>query len=317
MIGILAATPLFELDNREMYFSGYIRGHARPGVPGAGRRASRLTDPQQYWFGIGRFDGERFTWLRPIATEGRDISWSDKPFVARTRAGEWWIGALSVPREQLRRARVRASSRPSTRPRTASHHRLSTRCSRTRAVTSGLRRCPRAATAWHSGTTPRGRCATWHRALACLGSRSDCHARSRRIEVGVSGSGLSREVSRDTHPVVSACSPRQWAAGGEIADLHVDRNGRLWVGTSGGGLARVDDPAATHPTFVAYSAVQGLSSNTVTAVTDDLYGRIYVATGRGLDRFSPSTGQVRHFTSAERPSVGEIRAAYREADGAL
>ena len=104
--------------------------------------------------------------------------------------------------------------------------------------------------------------------------------------------------------------------GGEVSDLHVDRSGRLWIGTSGRGLARVDDPAAERPVFVVYSAVQGLSSNTVTAITDDLYGRIYVATGRGLDRFSPSTGQVRHFTSADGLPSGEIRAAYREADGA-
>ena len=91
--------------------------------------------------------------------------------------------------------------------------------------------------------------------------------------------------------------------GGEIADLHVDRGGRLWVGTVGRGLARVDDPAAARPAFVVYSAVQGLSSNTVTAITDDLYGRIYVATGRGLDRLSPSTGASKAFHQRRRSST--------------
>ena len=91
--GIVTATPLFELDRREMYFSR-LRSRAthEPGLPWAGPPAPPVIRPQQYWFGIGRFDGEGFTWLRPTAVEGRAISWSAKPFVTRTRAGDWWIG---------------------------------------------------------------------------------------------------------------------------------------------------------------------------------------------------------------------------------
>ena len=63
---------------------------------------------------------------------------------------------------------------------------------------------------------------------------------------------------------------------GFIRQIYLDRAGRLWIATGDGGVARVDDPAAGHPHFVAYTTADGLSSNQVTCVTEDLWGRIYV-----------------------------------------
>ena len=63
-----------------------------------------------------------------------------------------------------------------------------------------------------------------------------------------------------------------------ITALHVDRNGRLWLTSASGGLARIDDPSAAHPRFIRYTTQEGLSSNNARSLTEDLSGRIYVGT---------------------------------------
>lgn len=99
--------------------------------------------------------------------------------------------------------------------------------------------------------------------------------------------------------------------------MYLDREGRLWATTTRGGLVRVDDPTAERPAFIIYTIAKGLSSNNLNAVTEDLYGRIYLGTARGVDRLAPGTGKVGHFTAADGLVPGEIRAAFRERGGAL
>jgi two-component sensor histidine kinase len=84
-----------------------------------------------------------------------------------------------------------------------------------------------------------------------------------------------------------------------------------------GGLIRIDRPADERPVFVRYTTAQGLSSNEVTAVVDDTAGRIYAATGRGLDRLDPATGRIRTYRKGESLPIGEIGAAIRDRTGVL
>jgi signal transduction histidine kinase/ligand-binding sensor domain-containing protein len=93
--------------------------------------------------------------------------------------------------------------------------------------------------------------------------------------------------------------------------MHVDRRGRLWLGGSGG-LMRCDNPTAATPTFESYGVANGLSSNEVRGITDDGFGRIYVATLRGVDRLDPDTNRVRRFTSADGLLGAEFEVAYRD-----
>jgi two-component sensor histidine kinase len=97
----------------------------------------------------------------------------------------------------------------------------------------------------------------------------------------------------------------------------LDRKGRLWLASAGSGLIRVDDPDAERPVFRAYTTAEGLSSNTAEGVTEDLYGHIYVGTGRGLDRLDPVTGQFKHFTTADGLAPGRVIAGFRDRTGAL
>src|SRR5438128_4753962 len=86
---------------------------------------------------------------------------------------------------------------------------------------------------------------------------------------------------------------------GSINDLQLDHAGLLWIAKMRGVLSRIDDPAAEHPSFTNYTIAQGLSGNFVSAVTEDIYGRIYAGTGQGLDRLDLTTGRIKHYTTAD------------------
>ena len=79
--------------------------------------------------------------------------------------------------------------------------------------------------------------------------------------------------------------------------LFLDSRGWLWLGLRNDGVSVTKNPAANLPNFVNYSAAEGLASNTVWSIAEDTAGRIYLGTGRGLDRIDPLTGQVRHITA--------------------
>ncbi|MDQ3131875.1 MAG: hypothetical protein M3Q99_14100, partial [Acidobacteriota bacterium] len=69
-----------------------------------------------------------------------------------------------------------------------------------------------------------------------------------------------------------------------ITGLYLDRANRLWISSAMGGLSRIDDPTAPRPKFETYTTADGLSSNNVRCVVEDLAGNIYVGTVRGVDR---------------------------------
>ena len=71
--------------------------------------------------------------------------------------------------------------------------------------------------------------------------------------------------------------------------LYVDEQGRLWVGTSAGGLARYD---SDRDTFVVTSSAAGLSDPAVAAIAGDGTGGLWLGTGAGLDHLDGS-GVVR------------------------
>lgn len=107
---------------------------------------------------------------------------------------------------------------------------------------------------------------------------------------------------------------------GFLQALFVDSVGRLWVGSSTAGLIRIDDPGAERPHFTVYGSVQGLSSNCVSALTEDRWGRIYAATGRGIDRFEPQAaglGRIQRYTTADGVAPGELDLAFRDRQGSL
>src|SRR5262249_34274214 len=64
-----------------------------------------------------------------------------------------------------------------------------------------------------------------------------------------------------------------------------DRDGGIWVGSQGGGLAHVHDGRVDQ-----FSAADGLTSDSAEGLLQDREGNIWVGTQGGLDRFSTSPG---------------------------
>lgn len=75
-----------------------------------------------------------------------------------------------------------------------------------------------------------------------------------------------------------------------VADLHIDREGTLWIATTGEGVFtyRFDTERLTNYHVVPGSA-NSLSNNNINSITEDSYGNLWLATsGSGLDLYHPN-----------------------------
>jgi ligand-binding sensor domain-containing protein len=88
---------------------------------------------------------------------------------------------------------------------------------------------------------------------------------------------------------------------GVITDLRVDRNGRLWLATTGG-VGRIDDPGAKSPLLRSLTTANGLSSNNIRTLTEDRSGNIYAGTGEALTAFR-QTNQIRRLLISDGLAV--------------
>ena len=70
---------------------------------------------------------------------------------------------------------------------------------------------------------------------------------------------------------------------------HVDRQGNLWIATSTNGLFRIrNDDAAGDAQVEHFAKPEGLSSDAVQSLLEDVDGNVWVGTSNGLNRFSES-----------------------------
>jgi signal transduction histidine kinase/CheY-like chemotaxis protein/ligand-binding sensor domain-containing protein len=102
-----------------------------------------------------------------------------------------------------------------------------------------------------------------------------------------------------------------------IQTLHVDHQGRLWLGTTIDGLAMYDKQTER---FVRYPAgPQGLSSPAVNAIASDARGGIWIGTSAGLDYIDTARGNAitHHPRGAAGAPANQIRALLVDRDGDL
>jgi len=273
----------------------------------------------QFDMRLGCFDDERFASFRPAGV--KDFGWVSEGVTLRSRSGEWWVGTADglyryPPVNHLAHLRT-------TRPRALytmkdglavqQVYRLfedspgNVWISTTRITAIGLAR-------WE---IEDGRIHDLSRASG-LPAFDDDRARAfGEDRAGNVWIGFNTGLARYTRGRFTFFTVRDGLPAGEIMSILVDRAGRLWLATAGGGLVRVDDPSAARPVFVAYTTAQGLLSNNTEVLTDDLDGRIYVSGARGLDRLDPATGRVKHFSIADGLAPGVFRGAFRDHAGGL
>jgi PAS domain S-box-containing protein len=104
---------------------------------------------------------------------------------------------------------------------------------------------------------------------------------------------------------------------GFISALHTDLRGRLWVASAIAGLTRIDDTGNERPHFVSYTVEQGLASNNIRCLTEDLSGNIYAGTARGVDKISPDASSIRHYSVMDGLAADFVYTAFRDRTGAL
>ncbi len=85
----------------------------------------------------------------------------------------------------------------------------------------------------------------------------------------------------------------------DLFHLARDDQGRLWAGTRGAGLLRIDLDSADGPKFEFHGAADGLPDDTIYAVLPDAAGSLWLSSNRGVIRYDPDSGRVRQYTPAD------------------
>lgn len=265
---------------------------------------------------VSRFDGERFELVKPNLPPVTYSGWGWKQTVWQDRAGDWWIpGAKGIYRF----------------PRPARFEDLSKSVPELITVSAKPTEVFRFYEDLGGGL--------W---IATAGAANELW---RRESGGDSWQNLSPELGFGTHRIVSAFAEDKagnlWIGSGSdendtaliryrdgqfkiftkadnplltgwLRDLFVDDEGRLWIADTITGVLRLDDVNADRLDFKQYTPAEGLSSIAASCVTEDEFGRIYVGTGRGIDRLNPQTGQIENFTIADALPNSDVQIAYRD-----
>ncbi len=104
---------------------------------------------------------------------------------------------------------------------------------------------------------------------------------------------------------------------GAVLDLKVDGKGRLWISSTGDGLARLDDPNAANLKFIRYTENEGLLSNNVRCLAEDADGNIYAGTVRGVSQINQQTDKIKNLTTDDGLAADFVTAAFRDKQGAM
>jgi signal transduction histidine kinase/ligand-binding sensor domain-containing protein len=267
---------------------------------------------------FGCFDGQKFSWFKPDAL--LKWGWARTGNTLQARNGEWWIGSLDAvlrfPATNRFPDLKAASLLASYTPRDGLHSDVNRLFEDSHGdvwissgsyAGSGLARYERRTGRLHEiGRLP--------------GLPSPAHDFARAFIEDPQGNvwiSFAAGLARYSEGAVTFFTPREGLPPGRIENMHIDRVGRLWLASMGGGLVRVDDALSLTPTFVAFTTANGLASNELVVITEDRDGHLYVGRGHGIDRFDPATGRVRHFSHADGLVSGLLTHAYKDRRGVL
>lgn len=86
-----------------------------------------------------------------------------------------------------------------------------------------------------------------------------------------------------------------------VSALFLDDTPDIWVGTWGGGLnrGRRDEIKRGAASFEHFGLHTGLPSNVISGILKEDSGALWLSTLKGITRFDPNTGELRHFDSRD------------------
>ncbi|MEZ5426659.1 MAG: two-component regulator propeller domain-containing protein [Pyrinomonadaceae bacterium] len=270
---------------------------------------------------ISRFDGERFTSVKPKFPEYVDYhGWGWKQTVWQDSKGAWWLptgygGFRSPDNTSFKDLAAAPLEKQEMGAKGAEILRLF-EDSRgdiwvlTTNAANELFCWERAKNIWHDFTAQAG----FSKFRVGSAFAEDLNG---NIWIGGTSEHDDSALIRFRNGKFRVFTQAEGAPAGWIQDLFIDSKGRLWIASDNEGLWRLDDPDSENFDFVKYTTAEGLKSNSTASITEDAYGRIYVGTWHGIDRLTPDTGQVENFTTADGLPTSFIESAYRDRRGQL
>jgi len=270
---------------------------------------------------LQRFDGARFTSLRPRLPKGVNyMGWGERQTVLQSRTGEWWLatgqGLVRYPAVPFAGLAAAAPTLFTVRDGLGGN-------SITRLFEDSR------GDLWISAFGPRpltrreratGAFRSYGPAEGLSGEPSAfAEDRSGAVWIGLDKGGVVR-VRADRDHRFEAFGTAAGLPPGEVHDLFVDHAGRLWVAVEDGGVGRLDAPDASNisrPRFTVYTEHNGLSSGDVRCITEDALGHIYLGGRKGVDRLDPETGRIVHFTTLNGLLDNVVDSARRDRGGNL
>ena len=271
---------------------------------------------------ISWFEGKRFSALRPKLPPGlTDFGWGWNQLTLQDQAGEWW---LPTGQGLVRYPKVERIGDLATTPPKAIY---TTKDGFVSNDVIRLYQDSRGDIWIATFAEPRSGITRWERATETFHHYGEADGlppntpipyafredRAGNLWIGFETNALARFRNGR----VTVFTSKQGVPAGRIYDLYLDHVGRLWIASTLGGLARLDNTSAELPQFITYTTAQGLSSNSINCITEDQYGRLYIGTARGLDRLDPTTGHVKPFTFADGLISGEVLVSFRDRQGDL
>lgn len=273
-------------------------------------------DPDQY--ALNRFDGLRFHPVRPVNPFGTMWGWNWSQIAVNSRSGDWWLATS----QGLLRYEGSLQGRPSrvAELRSASVSRVFEEQSG--AVWASIYEVSNNGLFRRDPATGRFRRFTEADGLPSLKdatTSASCFTQDRygQVWIGLLYGGLLR-YRNGRFDQFAGRVPGAPEHG--VRALLIDRGGRLWVGTRNQGMLRVDNLQDETPAFTVYDRSVGMSTDSVSALVEDLQGRIYAAGAGSVDSLDPQQQppfQLRHHTTADGIISGRLRVAFRDRHGAL
>ena len=118
------------------------------------------------------------------------------------------------------------------------------------------------------------------------------------------------------HADLKLFTTRDGLKSNDINCIYQDTQGRIWVGSYYGGLARYN---SGQQRFIAYSEKEGLANNNVQSILEDANHNLWMGTGNGLSKFNIASQTFKNYNKSDGlgGNTFNINSCFKTFDGEM